>query len=951
MSVTQWEKFVAFERTVIEPPLDYLLRVREQHNNDGRLSGLFACLRSDVADALNLDSTELYSIAERGVRLTSEGSAQHVVNIKIDRNTDIEPVDAIGYVRGERNRFYVDVQRVRFKKSGHYDDETNPAEVQQWIDPEEMSEWEHPESWALPGKYIFDGRRLSVTSGDILSELSRPLGPMVPCYSIGVRIVIRSQPEGSFGMLLTGCSGTIHEVDSSGRYTISIDNAKVEDGAPLLVCLPLCQWDHTLAQPYDRYQSGDQLVVADGFGGWIDAVVVDNLGQSEYQIDCAGRKQQIVLNSANHAVSEMSRTEYADALVRYLRKIAQTSNVIMDGITGNKLETERDVIQVGIRAADLSEEHYYQYERRAYYKDGTLRTIGFSNVEDAASLSAALRLPVGAQCSVLTDGGESLGGGVIRFIGSVSGNAVVGVELHAPLGGSEESIKKLFKCKEGHGVLIQPHELELVESIEPAAPLSPQESADALIDSSGCVHGAQHGAAVLVRAAPGTGKTVLTIQVQHFAATRRGRPATSCVFVPYLVEMKRLAYEMRAENGSSKTPNFEGDPLEWYILKTHEDSTECSMLLDAYRRRRLLIILDGIDEAPELRCMIETFLAENLARNGHRFVATTRPEAVRSGLYRHRFVVLDLAPYAEDQQRAVLSRQIRGQNQDFVTHLFNYIHGLREMDRLYAEVESDAGTLLQIESFDTTVLPNGYYDPGGRQVSALGRPIESVKDLREIAQFVKTAYDDEMKRIVKELGLPVANGNDQLRDNGYVGLCLADIKQEGRCEEKSRDKYQPDIDQGFRDGPAPAWLIDVVRSSVLCRSPSQMVSALNAIQTSEIFTIIRIKNYFLESELDPVHFRRIGITVLVAGSNLRPPHRAEIQIHLSTIYKFKTDQRDLLRLPFEYFRTKFGNRIENRLGDTSSPLNGRVAGWMSLDERVKTWGSFLCETLHHSLPL
>jgi MoxR-like ATPase len=85
------------------------------------------------------------------------------------------------------------------------------------------------------------------------------------------------------------------------------------------------------------------------------------------------------------------------------------------------------------------------------------------------------------------------------------------------------------------------------------------------------------------------------------------------------------------------------------------------MLLDAYRRKRFILLLDGVDEAPhQLQNVLQQYITEKLANEGHRFVVTSRPEAVlkwsRDALFvvRNRFAVLDLEPYTAAQQEEVL---------------------------------------------------------------------------------------------------------------------------------------------------------------------------------------------------------------------------------------------------------------------------------------------------------
>jgi hypothetical protein len=48
------------------------------------------------------------------------------------------------------------------------------------------------------------------------------------------------------------------------------------------------------------------------------------------------------------------------------------------------------------------------------------------------------------------------------------------------------------------------------------------------------------------------------------------------------------------------------------------------MLLEAYRAKRLVLIMDGLDEAPDLREQIESFVLSTLVPDQIRFLLTSR---------------------------------------------------------------------------------------------------------------------------------------------------------------------------------------------------------------------------------------------------------------------------------------------------------------------------------------
>ena len=94
-------------------------------------------------------------------------------------------------------------------------------------------------------------------------------------------------------------------------------------------------------------------------------------------------------------------------------------------------------------------------------------------------------------------------------------------------------------------------------------------------------------------------------------------------------------------------------------MQAEEHADERKLIELAYETRALIVLLDGVDEAAGLRSQIERFTHEQLVPSGNRLVVTSRPEGVTLRLY-SRFVVLDLLPLNDEQQRSVINTQLEG---------------------------------------------------------------------------------------------------------------------------------------------------------------------------------------------------------------------------------------------------------------------------------------------------
>ena len=108
------------------------------------------------------------------------------------------------------------------------------------------------------------------------------------------------------------------------------------------------------------------------------------------------------------------------------------------------------------------------------------------------------------------------------------------------------------------------------------------------------------------------------------------------------------------------------------------------MLRVAYEMRALVVLFDGIDEAPHLREQLEDFVIDVLAPAGVRCVVTSRAEGVSLERYTRHFAILELEPLSDEQQRATVDIQL---NAFEVTRRLVAARALRdEHDRLAESV-------------------------------------------------------------------------------------------------------------------------------------------------------------------------------------------------------------------------------------------------------------------------
>ena len=105
------------------------------------------------------------------------------------------------------------------------------------------------------------------------------------------------------------------------------------------------------------------------------------------------------------------------------------------------------------------------------------------------------------------------------------------------------------------------------------------------------------------------------------------------------------------------------------------------MVTCALAARAAIVLLDGVDEAAGARDEVARMVLD-LARGGHRVVATTRPEGVRLSTFaRDDFCIADLAPLTDAQQRRAMACLLG--DDPFFEHLLAFSTIRERQDDIY----------------------------------------------------------------------------------------------------------------------------------------------------------------------------------------------------------------------------------------------------------------------------
>jgi len=183
-----------------------------------------------------------------------------------------------------------------------------------------------------------------------------------------------------------------------------------------------------------------------------------------------------------------------------------------------------------------------------------------------------------------------------------------------------------------------------------------------LRDREARMSGARLTQPVLVRAGPGTGKSWSLQQLLYFLADALvSEKADRIHLVPLLLPIQKLARMLRQQSKGCSGEELDTNLVRFFINKDDNLSDQTrQMLLQALEMRTLVLLMDGVDEAANVKQAIEDFVTKQLLPLGIPLVLTSRPEGIRKRLYARDFVIMNLQPLTSEEQHQIAERQLRG---------------------------------------------------------------------------------------------------------------------------------------------------------------------------------------------------------------------------------------------------------------------------------------------------
>ena len=238
--------------------------------------------------------------------------------------------------------------------------------------------------------------------------------------------------------------------------------------------------------------------------------------------------------------------------------------------------------------------------------------------------------------------------------------------------------------------------------------------------------------------------------------------------LPLVVPIQVLVGLTQGEVQNSSGGN--GQLILDYIRSRHVPTEFTALLTEAFHARWLIIILDGIDEASGLREAMEDLMLKELVPNGFRVVVTSRPEGIRPKMYVDKFVIMNLKPLDDDQQRAIVAAQLR--DDEFFGHLLAF-HAIRKQHDciwLSNAFQSEAARrkIENTSAPDRFKLPDGSFDPQMRQVALSSGESRRFVEKRErgvsILSNYLTALNQDLRHLLPSLETLLAEMSAEVSD-------------------------------------------------------------------------------------------------------------------------------------------------------------------------------------------
>ncbi|KAH8055802.1 hypothetical protein JL722_8155 [Aureococcus anophagefferens] len=436
---------------------------------------------------------------------------------------------------------------------------------------------------------------------------------------------------------------------------------------------------------------------------------------------------------------------------------------------------------------------------------------------------------------------------------------------------------------------------------------------------------------VLIMAEAGTGKSWMTKQIACAAAkaVQTGDPAGQ--FYPLVIYVQELAHLIRSRRDEVAEGSAFVHLVEAFIrIKFGDQPATCAALLQCFQQRTLCVIVDGIDEAADLKALIENFIFREIVPLGHRLLVTSRPEAIDAKRYAPSFVLLSLRKLDAEAQALAIRQQV--EDNEYFQRLAAFAEVRLRHDALWGHVPEDQQEALEkLASRDAFFLREGRRDPEARQ-RGLGGALVARRDAPAASATLRglddrlallacarpppgAAYDHRQEwadETVEELAAE-AGGAD---GGGLWREIIAECDELLAVAERLRAPFRRALEELAEalNLPKPSGReTDRVRLGPLKKPVRIYAKAHDEREGYE--------GYYDDGGLATANVLLCNVRVRESSDGVELSQIAEIQLHLSAIASWDKESR--AHEHYEYFRRELsgaglGSNLEDFLDKTMS---------------------------------
>ena len=195
---------------------------------------------------------------------------------------------------------------------------------------------------------------------------------------------------------------------------------------------------------------------------------------------------------------------------------------------------------------------------------------------------------------------------------------------------------------------------------------------------------------------------------------------------------------------------------------------------------------------------------------GNRLVVTSRPEGVRLELYIDRFIVINLLQLSDQQQRKVISSQMKGNV--FFDHLVSLSVIRKGQDEIYEQAfPAETKHRQKVEGLrapNLFLLADGSRDPAMRQHDVTADHVVTEREAAGFEALGAALTSSHIKRLHELLNSPIADQDWRTRGGDGKGPPLAPSSSESLPRDTLGAKEEEDVVGGedVEEPPPPAYI-------------------------------------------------------------------------------------------------------------------------------------------------